>query len=255
MKDITFNSVYDMVKNYQRPPFVNVNSFFLQKSQTDSDIVSVVKSGGTDFSRSISDSNSKVLYLVSGSIAAGKSTVAYEVVNYFGLQAVSYLSSDSFYKAFFESLYFNEGYDKARQLTDILLDYFAKIGKSFVWETVLSKEKKKDYLIQLKELGYTIMCFYVHLKDFSKAIARSESRVQQGYHEVPEDFICDRYNKSKESLSWLLDIADKTVLLENGNVLSLAGYADGEKIYFDSSKLGISVGHFLGEVKNEIFRD
>lgn len=255
MNEITFDSVYNMIRNYQRPTFMSVNSFFLKKSQTDNDIVSVVKSGGVDFPRSISDSNSKVLYLVSGSIATGKSTIAYEVINYFGLQAISYLSSDSFYKAFFESSNFNEDYAKARQLTDILLDYFAKIGKSFVWETVLSKEKKKDYLIRLKELGYTIVCFYVHLKESSKAIARSELRVQQGYHEVPEDFIRDRYNKSKKSLSWLLDIADKIVLLENDNLLSLAGYADGEKIYFDRSKLGISVDNFFGGVKNEIFRD
>ena len=68
--------------------------------------------------------------------------------------------------------------------------------EDFTFETVLSSEYKLNILRKAKEEGYFIKCVFVLTVDPQINIARIESRVAAGGHNVASDKVIERYYKS-----------------------------------------------------------
>ena len=174
----------------------------------------------------------KTLYIITGGIASGKSTLSYNFIKHFDFINLPFVSTDVYYDIFFANNdQFDKYYDKARKYTDERLDLYRESGESFVWETVLSKEKKRVFIERCKKEGYTIVCLFVGLENPHTAVERSISRATDGDRSVSPDFVLDRYNKSLSSLEWISLLADTLVVFDNSNSLKLLLYKSTEEKY------------------------
>lgn len=87
--------------------------------------------------------------------------------------------------------------------------------EDFTFETVLSSEYKLNILIKAKEEGYFIKCVYVLTVDPKINIARIESRVAAGGHNVDSAKVIERYYKSIDNIKKLLGICDIMHIYDN----------------------------------------
>lgn len=73
-----------------------------------------------------------------------------------------------------------------------------KKKEDFTFETVLSSDYKLDILRKAKTEGYFIKCIFFFTVDPQINVARIESRVAAGGHDVEESKVIDRYYNLSE---------------------------------------------------------
>ena len=104
-----------------------------------------------------------------------------------------------------------EAAQEAEQIRHMLLN----AHKDFTFETVLSTDRNLDLLRLAKEQGYEIYAVFVLTNSPYINVQRVKSRVKAGGHDVPEEKIISRYEKSLRNLSQLVRIADHTRVVDN----------------------------------------
>lgn len=87
--------------------------------------------------------------------------------------------------------------------------------KNFSFETVLSTERNLNLLKRAKEQGYFIKCFYILTADPIINVARVKLRTLSGGHDVPEEKVISRYDKSLSLVSELLSVCDICNIYDN----------------------------------------
>lgn len=87
--------------------------------------------------------------------------------------------------------------------------------EDFTFETVLSSEYKLELLEKAKSEGYFIKCIYVLTIDPYINVARVETRVALGGHNVETDKIIKRYYKSLNNIRRLMEICDILHVYDN----------------------------------------
>lgn len=90
-------------------------------------------------------------------------------------------------------------------------------GESFVVETVLSTVKYQSVVDQGRAKGLLFRLVYVITMDSILNVERVQARVKQGGHNVPEDQIHQRWQRSLELLPWFAERADKLIVLDNSD--------------------------------------
>ena len=104
---------------------------------------------------------------------------------------------------------------EAAEEAELLRQKLLAARMDFTFETVLSTDRNLNLLRQAKELGYEIHAVFVLTNDPRINIERVKSRVKAGGHDVPEEKIVSRYEKSLKNISQLVRIADHTRLIDN----------------------------------------
>lgn len=94
-------------------------------------------------------------------------------------------------------------------------DVVATTGMNNMEAAVLSSEYKLNILRKAKEEGYFIKCVFVLTVDPQINIARIESRVAAGGHNVASDKVIERYYKSINNIKELLNICDIVHVYDN----------------------------------------
>ena len=87
--------------------------------------------------------------------------------------------------------------------------------QDFCFETVLSTDRNLNLLRKAKEKGYFIRCYFVLTADPTINIARVQSRVFAGGHDVPVDKIESRYVKSLANVREIVEISDVCHIYDN----------------------------------------
>jgi len=106
-----------------------------------------------------------------------------------------------------------EAVQEAERIRQMLLNRH----KDFTFETVLSTDRNLELLRQAKKQGYEIYAVFVLTSHPSINVRRVKSRARAGGHDVPEDRIISRYEKSLRNLALLVRIADHTRVIDNSN--------------------------------------
>jgi predicted ABC-type ATPase len=84
-------------------------------------------------------------------------------------------------------------------------------------ETVLSTDKYRQLVLSAKARSFEVRLIYVLLRSAELNIERVKMRVAKGGHDVPEDKIIERRERSLAQLPWFLDQADQAWLYDNSD--------------------------------------
>lgn len=90
-------------------------------------------------------------------------------------------------------------------------------GQAVCIETVLSTEKFKPVVAELRSSGGHFAMIYVGLKSPELSAERIAKRVRQGGHDVPADRIAARWRRSIELLPWFAERANELIVFDNSS--------------------------------------
>lgn len=104
---------------------------------------------------------------------------------------------------------------QAVQRIETWLETSILAGHTVGVETVLSTAKYRRLVGLAKRLGFTFHLLYVVLDSPDRNVERVRIRVERGGHDVPEESIRKRYQRSLGQLPWFLDAADYALIYDN----------------------------------------
>ena len=87
--------------------------------------------------------------------------------------------------------------------------------RSLIFETVLSRRDKVDYIRRAKESGFFVRLFFVCTESPTINAMRIAKRVMQGGHDVPITKIISRYKLSVANCIDVAKIVDRCYLYDN----------------------------------------
>lgn len=91
-------------------------------------------------------------------------------------------------------------------------------GHDFAFETTLSGRSYLNVFAGLRSHGYSIQLFMVYLENVELALARVRDRVLQGGHDIPEDVMRRRFDRSMTNFFLLYrPLADLWMLFNNSS--------------------------------------
>lgn len=108
---------------------------------------------------------------------------------------------------------------EAAQRAERTREALLKAKKDFTFETVLSTDRNLNLLQAAKEAGYEITAVFVLTNDNAINVARVRKRFDAGGHDVPDEKIISRYERSIANLPKLVRIADRTIIIDNSGTL------------------------------------
>lgn len=107
---------------------------------------------------------------------------------------------------------------EAAQEAEMLRESLVHSRKDFTFETVLSTDRNVKLLEKAKEHGYYIESIFVLTADAELNVKRVKARVAKGGHDVPDEKIRSRYEKSLQQLKTLASISDECTMVDNTDV-------------------------------------
>jgi predicted ABC-type ATPase len=106
----------------------------------------------------------------------------------------------------------------AAQEAEMLRELHLEQSRDFTFETVLSTSRNLKLLKRAKAAGYSITGVFVLTANPKLNVMRVQSRVIAGGHEVPEQKIIDRYQKSLNNIPNLIELCERFVLFDNTDI-------------------------------------
>lgn len=104
-------------------------------------------------------------------------------------------------------------------VASVIAEFFRFIlideSQSFSFETVMSHISKVDFLQKATESGFKTYLYYISTQDPSINVDRVKIRVGKGGHNVEEEKIRSRYQRSMEMLSEAFLNADRAYIIDN----------------------------------------
>lgn len=169
----------------------------------------------------------KEMILITGPIGAGKSVLSEMVLNSLESSEIEYISTDAYYGLYFRNNNNtdSENYSRAKAYCKYKLNKALTVGKSFMWETVVAKPDKLEFINKCKQNGYKIITLFVGAKDRSIFYNRVGERYKQGWFDVPISKQESRYAMVMDSLPKLIQLSDKLISIDS---------SDGFKTIFET---------------------
>ena len=147
------------------------------------------------------DRSDKIMYIIAGCNGAGKTTAFHDSL-YESLGCPEFINSDEIAKSLcpedVESVQLHAG-----RLAIEGIHSHLDGDKSFCVETTLATRTYRGHIREAHRKGFKVALFYYWLNSPDLAVTRVELRVGEGGHNVPEDIIRERYDKSVRYLSAL----------------------------------------------------
>jgi len=90
-------------------------------------------------------------------------------------------------------------------------------GEAVAVETVLSTDKYRPVIEDLRRDGSIFNLIYVGLRSWELSSQRVAKRVSEGGHPVPEEKLAGRWQRSLEQLPWFASRADHFYIYDNSD--------------------------------------
>lgn len=154
------------------------------------------------------DNPSPLLVIYAGPNGSGKSTITVEDLLGRGFPKI-YINADEIARE--QNM---EAYDAAMEAAGIrraALD----AGISFAMETVMATLDKIEFMREAHDKAYRVHLEYITTQDPDINVLRVHDRVLDGGHDVPEEKIKSRYDRSMKLLPKAMEIADSATIYNN----------------------------------------
>jgi predicted ABC-type ATPase len=150
--------------------------------------------------------------VIAGPNGSGKSTLT-EHLRAQGIDFGQYINADELARS--RELNGEEGSREAQAMADELRADCLQRGIDFSFETVMSHPSKVDFMGRAVAAGYEVTLFFVATVDARLNVERVRNRVALGGHDVPEDRIVARYERSLALLPQAIIRAKRSVIFDN----------------------------------------
>lgn len=149
------------------------------------------------------------IIVFAGPNGSGKSTISSVIRSQSAMFGLPYSNADDIKKAV-------HGTDlKAAQMAEQQRLAWVQQKQSFCFETVLSSDHILKLLQQAKEQGFFIQAFIIVTADPDINVLHVKSRKMEGGHDIPEDRIRIRYQRSLANVKELVSLADECDIYDN----------------------------------------
>ena len=120
---------------------------------------------------------------------------------------------------------------------------------SFTFETVMSAPDKIELLCAAQQLGYRTYLYYIATDDPEINITRVKQRVAAGGHDVPEDKIVSRYQRSLKQLPQAIKASNRAYMFDNSGDASVwvCEITEGQEIDYKQETVPDWVYHHVVE--------
>lgn len=145
---------------------------------------------------SSSEANPTVI-IIGGPNGTGKTTIAPALLAHLGME--TFVNADTIARGL--SALNPEG--RAFEASRIMLGELHRLAErreSFAFETTLASRTFQPWLRRLIKTGYQFALGYVWVRSAEIAVARVANRVKAGGHDVPEDVVRRRWDRSARNL-------------------------------------------------------
>ena len=156
-----------------------------------------------------------VLIVIAGPNGSGKTTVTEQILRHEWMEDAIYLNPDIVAQEKFGDWNSAEAVGKSVAYCEQLREQCLRERKSLIFETVLSRKDKVDYIRRAKELGFFVRLFFVCTESPTINAMRIAKRVMQGGHDVPITKIISRYKLSVANCIEAAKIVDRCYLYDN----------------------------------------
>lgn len=122
----------------------------------------------------------------------------------------------------------------AAAVAGLLREELLLAGKSFTFETVMSSPDKVDLMHRARRAGFRVYLYYIATSNPEINISRVRNRVRSGGHNVPEDKIVTRYERSLDLLYSAIQQTNRAYIFDNSTddqeKVWIAECTDGEDL-------------------------
>lgn len=156
-----------------------------------------------------------IMIVLAGPNGAGKSTF-YEIVIK-PKRPEPFVNADIIQSSELRVPDFEASYEAAK-IAAKRREEFLQIGKSFITETTFSHPSKLELLDQAIESGFRVVVYHIGVGSSDLAVARVQSRVVHGGHNVPEEKIKERYERNLLLIREAVLKVDKAYIYDNSTL-------------------------------------
>lgn len=168
-----------------------------------------------------------IVIALAGPNGAGKSTF-YE--SFLAASGLRFVNADTLAASLGMSAY------EAAELAASIRRTLVTQGESFIFETVLSDPigEKVEQLRSYSACGYTVVLIFIQIKSADESIKRVAMRVSQGGHDVPDEKLRSRFERSQTNLQRAIQRLPHVIVYSNQDFARpfqlVELYAHGERI-------------------------
>lgn len=161
------------------------------------------------------DNHKPVLIVIAGPNGSGKTTVTEQILRHEWIEDAVYINPDIVAQERFGNWNSAEAVKQSIVYCEELREKCLTERKSLIFETVLSREDKIEYILRAKEIGFFVRLFFVCTESPTINAMRIAKRVMQGGHDVPITKIISRYKLSVANCIDAAKIVDRCYLYDN----------------------------------------
>jgi len=171
--------------------------------------------------------NRPILIAIAGSNGAGKTTF-YQA--HLSDTELPFINADHLAKELGIAPY------EAAQSADALRRALVGKRQSFIFETVLSDPvgDKVAFLSEAVRLGYEVVMIFIRISDPETSIQRVSMRVAQGGHDVPDEKLQRRFERTQDNLKRAIENLPHVLIFDNSDLdepfRHVATYHNGKEV-------------------------
>lgn len=152
-----------------------------------------------------------IVIAIAGSNGAGKSTFFETFLSDCGLR---FVNADVIAEALEITAY------EAAEVASAIRSSLVRQRESFIFETVRSDPvgDKVDTLATYIDLGYTVVLLFIRVDSARESIRRVAMRTSQGGHDVPEEKLKTRFERTKVNLQRAIKRLPHVVVYDNNDL-------------------------------------
>ncbi|MCM2374422.1 zeta toxin family protein [Aporhodopirellula aestuarii] len=152
-----------------------------------------------------------IVIAIAGSNGAGKSTFFDTFLSDCGLR---FINADVIAEGLEMPAY------EAAEVASAIRSSLVSQQESFIFETVLSDPvgDKVDTLAKYADSGYTVVLIFIRVDRVEESIRRVAMRASQGGHDVPDEKLKARFERTKANLQRAIDRLPDVMIYDNSDL-------------------------------------
>ncbi len=161
------------------------------------------------------NSHKPVLIVIAGPNGSGKTTVTSKILKHEWMEDAIYINPDNIAQEKFGDWNSVSSIQQSIEYCEKVREECLEQEQSLIFETVLSRLDKVDFVKRALKKGFFVRLFFVSTLSPAINASRIANRVMEGGHDVPIAKIISRFQKSIANANLLAKIVDRAYFYDN----------------------------------------